>query len=115
MIALLELWVQVLAPVDRCQKIFQEPTCNVLAAADALKMLGQSFIQRRKDIVEQAINRATCWCERKEIPLEKRRRKMKRLPGESTQDEVLTATQAIRRVMLAVINVLVSEMTTRGQ
>ena len=113
-IALLEFWVQVLAPVDRCQKIFQEPTCNVLAAADALKMLEQSFIQRRDDIVEEAINRATCWCE-KEIPLQKRRRKRKRLPGESTHDEVLTATQAIRRMMLAVIDVLVSEMTTRGQ
>lgn len=38
---------------------------------------------------------------------------MKRLSGESTQHEVLTATQAIRRVMLAVIDVHVSEMTTR--
>lgn len=86
-----------------------------MAAADALKILGQSFIQRREDIVEQAINKTISWCEKKEIPLQKRRRRKKRMPGESTQDEVLTATQAIRRVMLAVTDMLVSEITTRGQ
>ena len=62
-IALLEFWVQVLAPVDRCQKVLQEIVCDVMTAGDALKVLGQSFTQKREEIVEQAINRATSWCE----------------------------------------------------
>ena len=37
------------------------------------------------------------------------------MPGESAEDSVLTTTQEIRRMMLAVIDVLVSEITTRGR
>lgn len=74
-IALLEFWVQVLAPVDRCHKIFQDPRCSVVTAADALKMLGERFIEKREGLIEDAINKATSWCERKEIPMEKRCRK----------------------------------------
>lgn len=92
-IALLEFWVQVLAPVDRCQKILQDPACNVMTAGDVLKKLGQNFIQKRDKVVEQAINRATSWCEGREIPVERQWQKRKIIPGESAEDTVLSATQ----------------------
>lgn len=69
-IVLLEIWVQVLASVDHCQRLLQDPTCDVMTARDVLKKLGQSFSQKCNIIVE-VINRETSWCEGRAIPLEK--------------------------------------------
>lgn len=48
----LELWVQVVAPVDRCQKILQDPACDMMTARNVLKKLGQNFTQKRDKIME---------------------------------------------------------------
>lgn len=111
MIILLEIWVQVLAPVNHCQKILQDPACDVMTAGDVLKKLGQNYIQKGDEIMVQAINWATSWCEGREIPLEKWRRKRKIIAGESAKDTVLSATQNTCQIMVAVIDILVSEVT----
>lgn len=48
----LELWVQVVTPVDRCQKILQDSACDVMTAGNVLKKLRQTFIQKRDKIME---------------------------------------------------------------
>lgn len=93
-IVFLDIWVQVLTPVDRYQKLLQDPACDVMTAGNALKKSGQSSNQKCDDIIEQTINKATSWG--RPIPLEKLRQKMKIMPGELADDTVLSVTQNAR-------------------
>lgn len=109
----LSLWGQVLEEVNHTQKYLQLEGINLEKCVVKMNDLKLFLKDKRRDIVEGALQFAKNMCQKLDIPTEKRRRVKKMLPGENSRDEGLTWAQELQRAMLECIDTFYQEMVTR--
>lgn len=112
-IVLLHFWNVVLGKIDRAQKRLQDPTINFKEAATDIESLEQEFIKLRDDLSLAAVENARTKCTAWDIPVERRIRRRRRMPGELARDAGLSSEEEVMRVMKNVFDRLQQEMSTR--
>ena len=68
----------------------------------------------RENVVKTAETKATSFCEENGIPIEKRVRRRKRMPGENADDVGLSLQMEVRREQLQIMDTLHEEMDRRS-
>ncbi|KAG1687021.1 Zinc finger MYM-type protein 1 [Nymphon striatum] len=112
-IVLLQFWNAVLGKIDRVQKRLQDPTMNFKEAATDIESLEQEFVTLRDGLSQAAVKKAKTKCSIWGIEVNRRIRRLKRMPGELARDAGLSSEEEIVRVMKNVFDRLQHEMSTR--
>jgi hypothetical protein len=112
-LTLMGFWDKVLSCIDRVQKRLQDPSMNFHNAALDLKALRDHFNEKREVWVTEAREKGINLCEEWNVEVGKRRRRKKRMPGESARDAGLTETEEIDRVMKVTLDCINREMGDR--
>ena len=68
-IVYVQFWAEVLSPINRCQKILQDPTAEIGTTSTSLKNLAESLNEKREDLASSAVKRAEEWCEDNEVDM----------------------------------------------
>lgn len=114
-IAFILFWNEVLSPINRCQKILQSPQTSILVASESMGNVASHIQQQRSNIVERSVDEAKNICEKLGICVEsKRKRKVKKMPGELADDTVLTLEETVRRTMYSALDHLHREIAIRS-
>jgi len=105
-ISLLNFWYPILKSVDKVSKRLQDPKMGFHEAFCDLKSLIQILNLRSEEIMRNAVQQASEYCEKWDIPIARRKRK-RMLPGQTPQQE-------INVVMVEVVNRLKTEIEDRS-
>ncbi|XP_026828169.1 uncharacterized protein LOC113562587 [Ooceraea biroi] len=112
-LTLLGFWNKVLISIDRVQKRLQDPKMNFHDAALDLKGLRNHFYAEREALVTESLNEGFALCQKWNVEVERRQRRKKRMPDESSRDAGLTARQEMEKVMKESLDRLHVEMDER--
>ena len=112
-ISLLKFWHPILTSVDRVTKGLQSPKLNINDAA-MLAGLVNLLSSKADETIENAIDEASAYCDANAIPISKRVRRKKKMPGEEAEDSGLAAKAESRRMMVEIIDRLKCEINDRS-
>ena len=94
-------------------KRLQDPKIDLIQASDDLDGLKRIIDLKSEDIIKNAVRSALEYCEKSNVPLARvRRRKM--MPGESVEDDGLSAIEEMKRTMNEIANRLKTELSERS-
>ena len=112
-LSFLHFWKQILQECNDVQKYFQQKGLSLEHCANRMKAFVAFLTEEREAIVKRCIDSAIQICEEQGIPVERRIRRRKRMPGEQALDAGLSFAEEIRRCILVAMDRFLMEATER--
>ena len=94
-------------------KRLRDPKIDLIQASDDLNGLNRIIDLKSEDSIENAVRSASEYCEKRNVPLARVRRK-KMMPGESVKDDGLSAIEEMKRIMNEIADRLKTELSERS-
>lgn len=111
-LSFLLFWKHILQEVDIVQNALQRAGLPLDKAITLLQSL-VLFLEKREDLVDAAISKATKIAEEHEFPTQKRIRKRKRMDGEEESGTSFSWKEEIKKEMIECVDRFISEIRTR--
>lgn len=112
-IVLLLFWADILPTINKMQKMFQTVEISFEESLTLLETLQDHLKEWRANLSDSVILKAKKLCEEMGVTVEKRRRKIRKMPGELVDDAALDVYEKTKSFLVEILDKLTVEISDR--